>query len=142
MKSFFQKLKEFFSNLAEKTRPARQKTWKVLCIIGRYIKKTCSFIYRFRAIFLVILTLIAAFILADYCREKLPEQVGIELQSDGSFAKYITRDQAVNCCLWLTVISLVFVLLSKKTLYPWLISLFTFVVPVLILVTNYLAGAI
>ncbi len=136
--SFFEKVKNFFSALWEKTKPVRE----VLGKVGRYIKKFFSFIYKFRAIVLVVITLIAAIIMASYCNAHLPESVGIDLQSDGTFSKYITRGQAVSGSLILTALSLVFVLISKKTLYPWLISLFTFAVPILILVTNYLAGAI
>lgn len=136
--SFYKKVSVFFSNLWKKTKPARE----VLAKVGQYIKKFFTYVYKFRAIILVVVTLIAAIIMASYCKANLPETVGIDLQSDGTFSKYITRDQAVNCSFILTALSLVFVLISKKTLYPWLISLFTFAVPVLILVTNHLAGAI
>ena len=136
--SFFKKMKVFFRDLWKKCAPAR----RVLAKIGRFIKQACHFIYKFRAIFLVVITIIAALLMANYCKAKLPESVGIDLQSDGSFSKYITRDQAVNSSFLLTALSLIFVLISKKTLYPWLISLFTFVIPILIVVTNYLAGAI
>ena len=136
--SFFKKVKKFFSNIWEKTASARE----VLCKTGHYMKMVFHYIFKFRAIFLVLITIVAAIMMASYCKANLPESVGIALQSDGSFSQYITRDQAVNSSFLLTAFSLIFVLISKKTLYPWLISLFTFVVPVLVLVTNYLAGAI
>ena len=132
------KKKGFFGELWEKLKPARE----VMKKIWKWIKKICGFIYRFRAIFLVVITVIAAIIMASYCKANLPEQVGIDLQSDGSFAKTVSRDTAIAGPFLLTMVSLVFVLLSKKTLYPWLISLFTFAVPILILVTNQLASAI
>ena len=136
--SFFKDMKSKCDSIAEKTKPAREKT----ADMGRGFAKTVSFCYRYRAIVLTVVTVILAIIMAVYSGSHLPEQVGINLQSDGTFSTYIARGQAIACCFILTMISLGLMLLSKKTLYPWLISLFTFAVPILILVTNYLAGVI
>ena len=78
----------------------------------------------------------AALKLASYNREHLPEQVGINLQSSGEFARMIARDTAVMGPLGLTVACLLLMFCSRKAMYPWAISIFTLVLPLLILVSN------
>ena len=136
--SFFEKMKKKFEKPEQKrdTDGVNGKSF------GQRVKKTFSICYRFRALILTGITLILAIIMAVYCGSHLPEEVGINLQSDGTFSTYVSRGQTILCSLLLTGISLVLMLLSKKTLFPWLVSLFTFAVPILILVTNYLAGVI
>ena len=66
----------------------------------------------------------------------LPEQVGLNLQTTGEYAQYITREMAVYGPLGVTAACLVMMFLSRRTLYPWLICLFSMLLPVLILVSN------
>ena len=92
--------------------------------------------YRLRAIFLAIPVLIVAFQLAAYNSEHLPLLVGLDLQSNGEFARVISRQSAVTLPLLLTGGCLGLMVFSRKVLYPWLISIFSLVVPVLLLITN------
>jgi hypothetical protein len=62
--------------------------------------------------------------------------VGLDLQTTGEFAKVISRQTAVTMPLMLTGACLVLMCFSRKTLYPWLISVFSLVIPVLLLITN------
>ena len=93
-------------------------------------------LFRLRKIVLAVPVVFAALQLASYNRENLPEQVGINLQSSGEFAQMISRDIAVMGPLGLTLACLFLMFCSRKAMYPWAISLFTLVLPVLILVTN------
>lgn len=93
-------------------------------------------VYRLRAIFLAIPVLIVAFRLAAYNSEHLPLLVGLNLQTTGEFAKTISRQTAVTMPLMLTGGCLALTVLSKKTIYPWLISVFSLAIPVLLLITN------
>ena len=61
---------------------------------------------------------------------------GINLQSSGEFAQFVTRDVAVMGPLGLTAACLMLMFCSRKALYPWAISVFTLIVPLLILFTN------
>lgn len=74
--------------------------------------------------------------LANYNREHLPEQVGINLQSTGEFAQMISRDMAVMGPLALTIACLLLMFCSRKAMYSWAISIFTLALPLLILFTN------
>jgi hypothetical protein len=92
--------------------------------------------YRLRAVFLAIPVIFLALRLAAYNSEHLPLLVGLNLQSNGEFAKTISRQTAVTMPLFLTGGCLALMCFSRKTLYPWLISLFSLAIPVLLLLTN------
>jgi predicted RND superfamily exporter protein len=80
--------------------------------------------------------LYAAMELAKRNLEELPEVVGFDIQSTGEFAQMVSRDTAVYGPFALTVLCVVLMLMSRKTIYPWLISIFTLVLPLLIWVLN------
>ena len=69
-------------------------------------------------------------------KERLPEYVGLNLQSSGEFAMMVNRNYAVYGPLCVTGFCLLLMFLSRKSMYPWIISLFSLVLPVLLLVTN------
>lgn len=104
--------------------------------IMEVVRIICLVIYRLRAVFLSIPVIFAALKLAAYNSDHLPLMVGLDLQTTGEFAKTISRQTAVSVPLFLTGGCLVLVFLSKKTLYPWLISVFSLIIPVLLLITN------
>lgn len=95
-------------------------------------------LYRLRSVFLAIPVIFLALRLAAYNSEHLPLIVGLDLQTTGEFAKTISRQTAVTMPLFLTGGCIALMFVSKKTLYPWLISLFSLAVPVLLLITNML----
>ena len=78
----------------------------------------------------------AAIYLARLNLNVLPEMVGLNLQVTGEYAKMISRNMAVYVPLAVTGACLLMMFLSKKTLYPWLISLFSLAFPLLLLFTN------
>ena len=93
-------------------------------------------LYRLRGILLAIPVVFAALRLAAYNSEHLPLMVGLNLQSNGEFTQMISRQAAVSGPLMLTGLCLALMIFSRKTLYPWLISVFSLVVPILLLFTN------
>ena len=92
--------------------------------------------YHFRKLIMAIPVAYYALKLALYNVQNLPEQVGIDLQSSGEFARMISKESAVTGPLMVTGICLLLMFLSRKTVYPWLISIFTLILPVVILLTN------
>ena len=92
--------------------------------------------YRLRKVFLAIPVVYYAHKLAEYNRTHLPEMVGVNIQSNGIFADYISRSSAVNYPLMITGACLVLMFFSRKPLWPWAVSLFTLALPLLILVSN------
>lgn len=100
------------------------------------LKITWKVIYHLRAVLMAIPVLIVAFRLAAYNSEHLPLLVGIDLQSTGEFARTISRQSAVTFPLVITGGCLVLTALSRKNFFPWIISIFSLVIPVLLLITN------
>lgn len=95
-----------------------------------------TWIYRLRGLFLAIPVVYAALEIAKYNWEHLPQVVGINLQSSGAFADYVTREMAVYGPLGLTAACLVLMLCSRKVMYPWAISILTLILPFLLLLSN------
>lgn len=93
-------------------------------------------VWRYRAVILAVSVLILSVLVAVASLAQLPDQVGINLQSDGSYSFTVPKIIAVLFPCLITLVSLFFLLISKRTLYPWLISLFTLAIPLLIYVTN------
>jgi hypothetical protein len=63
--------------------------------------------------------------------------VGIDLQASGAFAQTISREMAVYGPLGLTGGCLLMMFFSRKVIYPWLISVFTLVLPLFIQLLNF-----
>lgn len=114
---------------AKSNRSTGEKAKRILKIIGRVI-------FHLRKIFMAIPVIYYALKLAAYNTANLPEMVGLQIQSDGTFAQTISRVSAVNGSLMITAICLGTMFLSRKTVYPWVISIFSLIVPVILLITN------
>jgi hypothetical protein len=100
------------------------------------IRILCLAIYRLRSLFLAIPVIFLSLRLATYNSEHLPLLVGLDLQTTGEFARTISRQTAVTMPLAITGGCLVLTICSRKPLYPWLISLFSLIIPVMLLFTN------
>ena len=113
----------------EKTLVVLKKIGKVLAVIGKWI-------YRLRGFFMAIPVALAALFLASRNMARLPEEVGINLLANGQYEYLISRGLAVLAPLVVTGVCLLMMWLSRRTIYPWIISIFTLVLPVLILMLN------
>ena len=105
------------------------KTNSIINLIGVWL-------FRLRKFVLATPVVYYALKLAAYNSEHLPEVVGIDLQSTGEFAQTISRGLAVMGPLGLTLACLLLMFCSRKTMYPWAISIFTLALPLLILLSN------
>lgn len=105
------------------------KIWHVIYMIGLWI-------YRLRAFFMAIPVVYAAVKLARVSYEMLPDMVGLNLLANGSFSYMVTKETAVYGPLVITLGCLLMSIFSRKTLYPWLISIFSLVLPIVLLITN------
>lgn len=99
-------------------------------------KNFWGWVFKLRSVGLAIPVAVAAVFLAVYNMATLPAQVGIDLQASGEYAQMISKSIAVMGPLALTAVCLLLMFISKKVLYPWLISIFSLVLPILILITN------
>ncbi len=127
-----------WNTFMDKVRPGAQKVghafrtvWHVLSAIGTWI-------YRLRGAFMAVPVIYATLKLAMYNMQNLPEQVGLNLLSTGEFAHTVARGLAVYGPVGITAGCLVLMCFSRRPLYPWVISIFTLVLPLLILMTNNL----
>lgn len=104
--------------------------------IGDVIGLICNWIYRLRKVFMAVPVVYAAIRIAIANMDRLPEYVGLNLQSSGEFAMMVTRNYAVFGPLMVTGFCLVLMFCSRKALFPWIISIFTLILPYLIYLTN------
>lgn len=146
---FLAKIKNYFA----KEKPAKMQTEAVQTSPVRTVQEedvpskakrilsvVWKFIFALRKVLLALPVVYCALKMAAYNRENLPVLVGIDLQSTGEFAQMISRDTAVNVPLLITFACLGLMVFSRKTIYPWLISIFTLVLPVLLYLTNGYLG--
>ena len=113
-----------------------EKTLYVFKVIGRVIASICKWIYRLRGFFMAVPVVLAALYLAAQNMARLPEEVGINLLATGEYEYLISRGLAVMAPLVVTGVCLVMMLMSRRTIYPWIISIFSLVLPWLIWITN------
>lgn len=97
---------------------------------------TTKYAYKVRSLMLSIPVLVCAGALAIRNARLLPEYVGINILASGEYQWLVTRGVAVLTPLALTVLCLVLMLCSRKVLYPWLVSVFSLVLPLVIWLTN------
>ena len=151
-KVLLNKIKDFFENLKVKLKESEEvrrlkkeakkaekdpsdmnifwtETWFVCREIGRWA-------YRLRSILLALPVIVASVVLAVYSSSKLPEYVGLNMQTTGEYATVISRNVAVMGPLALTAMCLLLMFCSKKVLYPWLISVFSLALPLLFIFTS------
>ncbi len=106
----------------------------------RFMRSFGKLSYRMRSVVLAIPVAVAAVGLALYNMVTLPANVGINIQETGEFAQMVGRGTAVVGPLVLTAICLALMFCSRRVIYPWLISLFSLVLPLVILITNIFPG--
>ena len=122
--------------LREKTRPWTQKAGKGYRKAKTIGKKAWPWIWQGRKILLAVPVVQLMLYFARLNWNVLPEQVGLNLQSSGEVAMMVTRNYAVFGPLCVTGFCLLLMFCSRKTVFPWIISFFTLVLPYLIYLTN------
>lgn len=125
---------------SENSITALAKLRQVCGKIGDVIGLICTWIFRLRKIFMAAPVVYLAIRIAAANAERLPEYVGLNLQSSGEFAMMVTRNYAVYGPLGVTAFCLLLMFCSRKTLFPWIISIFSLVLPYLIYLTNIYTG--
>lgn len=113
----------------QNTKSAFEKVGRVFSVIGKVL-------YHMRKLFLTVPVVWFAVRLYGYAMEKLPPAVGLLIQETGDYAYMMERETAAMGCMAVTAACLLMMFFSRRTLYPWLISLFSLVLPVLLIVTN------
>lgn len=107
----------------------RQSVWKKAKSIGKQA-------YSMRSVLLALPVILAAIILAILNIARLPSKVGLDMLASGEFQILIGKGLAVMGPLILTCQCLLLMFCSKKVLYPWLISVFSLMLPIILWLTN------
>ncbi len=134
--NFFATVEEKWQALCRKTAPAREKTAAALKKAGQVLNKIWANIYRLRTVLMAVPVAIATVWLAFWNLAKLPDEVGLNLLSNGEYGIVMPKELAVLLPVAVTAVCVLLMLGSKKPLYPWLISIFSLALPLLIWFTN------
>ena len=135
---FFTVIEDKWNLLCAKTKPFRSATANVMKKSWRFFRIIWLYFYRLRTVFLSLPVGVAAVLLALQNLARLPDTVGIWLLSNGEFLLMVPKLLAVIAPVAVTALCILLLLCSKKVLYPWMISIFTLVLPFLIYYTNLL----
>ena len=125
-----------WNELRGKARPYLVKARSVWQQVKKYWLMAWPWIWRLRKVLFAIPVVYLALYFARLNWNVLPELVGLNLQTNGEYAKYISREMAVYAPLGVTGGCLTMMFLSRKTVFPWMICMFTMLLPLLILITN------
>jgi len=133
-KGFFQSIKAKYrqfqqSAFAQKAGPVLKKTGYVLSLTSKWA-------YKLRSILLSIPVAVVALALAVRNLSQLPSEVCINLLSSSEYQWVISRGMAACVPLLITAVCLCMMFLSKKVLYPWLISVFSLALPLVLWLSN------
>lgn len=115
-----------------------QKAKDFLKQISIVLGLTAKWGFKIRSLVLAIPVFICAGALAFRNARLLPELVGINILASGEYQWFVSRGVAVLIPFGVTVVCLLMMLCSKKILYPWLISLFSLALPLIVWLTNNL----
>ena len=121
----------------ERENRTTERSWKdTLVTIINVCEEAWVYIFHFRKVLLCLPVIFVSIYLARLNWSHLPDQVGLSLMANGQFAETVSKSVAVYGPMGITAVCLALMVCSRRALYPWLISVFTLVLPVLILITN------
>lgn len=127
------------TGFVEKFKPIWSKIYAVYKKIEEIITVIVRVIYKLRKFFMAAPVAYYALKIALINKDRLPELVGFNIQTNGEFAAMVSRDYAVYGPLGVTAFCLLLMFCSRKTVFPWIVSIFSLALPYLIYYTNLLA---
>lgn len=129
-------LEEKWALLCEKTLPARTVIRNFWREFKHIVQVVWTYVYRLRPVLMAIPVAILAIWLMLWCSPRMPDLIGIYLLDNGQFLFMVPKQIALIGSLAVTAGCILLMLCTKKPLYPWLISIFTLVLPVFFMFTN------
>jgi hypothetical protein len=145
---FFRKFSEKCVMIWNKCAPVFTVIGNIFRGIGRVFSLLGKYVFKLRGIFMAIPVAVIAVISAMINMERLPDtleyaMLGIDFDATQTLfgpvvmnVEQISREMAVMGPLTLTAICLLFTVFSKRTLFPWIISIFTLLIPTLLYLTT------
>ena len=134
--SFIDQLKKKWARFQRKMQPTIDKVKDVVLPVWDKVSYVWNYVKKFKKLFLAAPVATMAVILAIVNLFKLPALVGLDLQGNGEFSFEIIREVAVIGPLAITALCLLLMFASKRTLTPWMVSLISLLLPIMILLTN------
>lgn len=119
-----------------KAQPTIEKAKEITRVVVDKVIFAWNYVTKFKKLFLAAPVAVMALILALMNLFKLPALVGLGLQGNGEFSFEIIREVAVIGPLAITAICLLLMFASKRTLTPWMVSVLSLLLPLMILFTN------
>ena len=134
--NFLDSFADKWQKISEKAQPVVESTVAFGKKAGENIIYVWKYMVKWKKVILAVPVGAGAVVLAIGNLAKLPDTVGLNIQSDGTFSMLIARELAVLGPLAITALCLLLMFTSKRTLTPWLVSVFSLAIPLLILITN------
>ena len=103
--------------------------WQVMKLTGKWL-------YKLRSLVLSIPVAVLAVSLALRNLWALPGNVGFNLMENGAYSFFVNKGIAVIVPLAITALCLLFMYISRRILYPWLVSVFSLLLPLVLWITN------
>lgn len=140
LNSFMDKLYAFW----EKVRPGFQAAGRFFRKLGKVFYKIGHYLYLMRSLILAAPVAAVTAVLAATNLERLPEEVEVTKMAINTKAQdalfgflelttaTVSREAAVYGPVMLTAVCLVMMIFSKRTLYPFLIALFSLCLPIVL----------
>ena len=125
-----------WQELVEKATPVLHKIVFVLKKADEILSLIWTYIWKLRRVFAAVPVAVAAVMLALRNMIVLPAVVGLDLQTDGTFAIQLSREVAVLGPVALTAVCLLLMFCSKRILTPWVVSVISLIVPIFIWAIN------
>ncbi len=119
-----------------KAGPTFEKIGRFFRKVGIIARQIWDFLVKFKHFILAIPVIAGAVILAIRNMSALPKRVGFGLQIDGTFDFVVGRGLAVLGPVAITALCLLLMFCSKRVLTPWLVSVFSLVLPLLLWIIN------
>lgn len=117
-----------------------EKKWNAMRanpeLTRKKFRKVGVFIRQYRGVLACVPVAVAMIWLAVRNGAVLPEMVGINLLADGTFSMMVARPVAVLTPLLVTLVCIFLTACSKRTLFPWMVSVLSLLIPLLIWFTN------
>ena len=134
--NFIEIVMEKWNDFSQLAMPVYVKIKKTAGAVFDKVVFAWNYVTKFKKIFLAAPVGAMAVMLALQNMIKLPVIVGLDLQHNGEFGIQIIREVAVLGPMAITAICLLLMFVSRRTLTPWLVSVFSLALPLLILLIN------
>ena len=138
--NFIDKCMVQWEQFLRKAKPTLDKAEEIIHLVIDKVTYAWDYLTQYKKLFMATPVAVMAVILAIQNLFKLPALVGFIQDANGDFAFEMIREVAVLAPLVVTALCLLLMFASKRTLTPWMVSVFSLILPLLILVTNTFPG--